>query len=144
MKIKYTLLGLLLCMTMIVQAQRKAPAVIVTETESARFRAQVNRDAQALELLLDEDLRYIHSNGLVETKSDFIRSVSGGKIVYSSMSSNQRIVRSMGRKVMVVSGELSVKGTHEGSPFSVELLYTSIYHKRKGRWWLTNWQSTGK
>ena len=115
----------------------------VFDAEAARFRAQVEKDGLALETLLDDDLYYLHSNGLIENKQDFITSVSGGKIVYSQMRASERSIRLYG-KTAVLYGLLMVGGEYEGEPFNIGLYYTSVYRKKRGKWLLVNWQSTKK
>ena len=115
----------------------------VFAAEAARFRAQVEKDALALETLLDDDLYYLHSNGLIEDKQDFITSVSGGKIVYSQMRASDHSIRLYG-KTAVLYGLLMVGGEYQGEPFNIGLYYTSVYRKKRGKWLLVNWQSTKK
>ena len=115
----------------------------VFAAEAARFRAQVEKDALALETLLDDDLYYLHSNGLIENKQDFITSVSGGKIVYSQMRASDHSIRLYG-KTAVLYGLLMVGGEYQGEPFNIGLYYTSVYRKKRGKWLLVNWQSTKK
>ena len=115
----------------------------VFDAESARFRAQVDKDGLALQTLLDDDLYYLHSNGLVESKQDFITSVKGGKIVYSQMIASERSIRLYG-KTAVLYGLVMVAGEYQGEPFNIGLYYTSVYRKKRGKWLLVNWQSTKK
>ena len=115
----------------------------VFAAEAARFRAQVEKDGLALQTLLDDDLYYLHSNGLIESKQDFITSVAGGKIVYSEMMATEHRIRLYG-KTAVLYGLLMVRGQYEGEPFDIGLYYTSVYRKQRGDWLLVNWQSTKK
>ena len=55
------------------------------ESEAVRFKAQTNRDTLALKNLLANELSYCHSNGLLESKQDFIKSINSGKIIYDSI-----------------------------------------------------------
>lgn len=111
--------------------------------EQARFQAQIEQNTVALSDLLHDDLYYLHSNGLAESKTDFIHSVSSAKIVYQRMiPQNQQIRRY--KRTAILTGLLQVSGLYEGNPFDIELYYTSIYLKKKGRWLLVSWQSTGK
>lgn len=114
----------------------------VTESEQLRFDAQVSQDTAALHRLLANDLVYIHSNALVESKADFIRSVGGGGIRYLSM---QKVkadpVRQWGKTAVAV-GVVAVRGLYQGSEFAMQLRYTSIYRKTGGNWQLCSWQST--
>ena len=120
-----------------------AQEAAVFAAETARFQAQTKRDAAALDALLHEELYYLHSNGLIESKKDFINSVRGGKIVYASMEATDRRLRVYG-KTAVLTGLVTVSGQYQGKEFELGLYYTSVYRKRRGRWQLVNWQSTGK
>ena len=113
-------------------------------SEQMRFRAQEQRDLRTLEDLLADDLIYIHSNALVESKSDFLSSVEKGAIRYERMrpAPDQRI-RRFG-KTAIINGTVEVDGIYKGTPFSVTLLYTSVYRRRGGTWRLLRWQSTSK
>lgn len=122
-----------------VYAQEQA----ILEAETARFTAQVGKDTPALQQLLDENLYYLHSNGLIEDKQDFIGSVTSGKIVYSRMASSQRRLHRYG-KTAVLTGLVMVDGEYEGKPFDIGLYYTSVYRRKRGQWLLVNWQSTRK
>src|SRR3546814_10163828 len=65
----------------------------VLAVEDARFDAMTNNDVDALQLLLADDLHYVHTNGGVEGKAEFLRkSTSGERSVRSfrSVDSNPR------------------------------------------------------
>ena len=135
----------LLCIYLIVFLQFAAvgqPESLL-RSEQIRFTAQVERDTQILDRLLDDDLLYIHSNGLQETKRDFIESVASGSIVYSSMSpvaGAHRITR-LGRKHYLIQNVVDVAGLYRGKAFDIQLWYTSVYRKQRGVWQLLTWQS---
>jgi hypothetical protein len=122
-----------------IYAQERA----ILDAEIARFTAQVEKNTPALQQLLDDSLYYLHSNGLIEDKQDFISSVNSGKIVYSRMASSQQRLNRYG-KMAVLTGLVMVDGEYEGNAFSIGLYYTSIYRKKRGEWLLVNWQSTRK
>jgi len=111
-------------------------------SEQMRFSAQISQDTAALHRLLADDLVYIHSNALVETKTDFIRSVGGGGIRYLAMSSTSPAEIRQWGKTAVAVGIVSVRGLYQGTEFDMRLRYTSVYRKNKGIWQLSSWQST--
>lgn len=114
----------------------------VEAVEDDRFRAQVRKDVETLSELLSDDLVYIHSNSLTETKADFLKSITSGKIVYQEMrATGERSYRYLGR-VALSNGTVLVKGLLDGNPFEAQLRYTAVYHKQKNRWLLVSWQST--
>ena len=111
------------------------------EVETARFRAMTQKDTLQLRTLLADELVYIHSNGLVETRADHLRSIAGGKIEYRSMNRDTVAVRRHG-KIGLTNGIVRVQGALEGKPFELRLRYTAVYRYQKKRWQLLNWQST--
>lgn len=123
----------------VVSAQDEA----IFASEKARFDAQIEKDVNALDQLLADELIYIHSNTLLETKTDFIQSVQSGKIVYQAMDVQHHKIRRY-KKIAVVTGLVQVSGLYKGTSFIVDLHYTSIYKKKKKQWLLVSWQSTSK
>ncbi len=115
----------------------------IEASETARFQAQIARDTQALDRLLGGELVYIHSNGLTESKPDFIRSVASGRIQYLAMEAepgrNIRIFRRTGISDGVVAVKVSLNNS---DPLSLRLRYTAVYLKKDGLWCLVSWQST--
>src|SRR5687768_12292662 len=57
----------------------------VFQAEKDRFAAMIKGDSAALERLLADDLTYTHSSALFESKAEFIKSVTSGKIDYVSI-----------------------------------------------------------
>ena len=112
----------------------------ILESESARFSAMMNRDTIALQRLISTELIYVHSNGLVESKADFIHSVGSGKIVYSTMvSASNQVVH--WNRTATINGIIQVKGVSHGNPFDIKLRYLSVYKKERRVWKLIRWQS---
>lgn len=114
----------------------------ISDSEDMRFNAQVEKDTVLLRRILSDDLVYIHSNALEETKSDFLHSIKTGNITYNSMQPEPgRAIRNFG-KTGISNGIVQVKGLIQGNPFEVRLRYTAVYVKQKKRWRLVSWQST--
>lgn len=113
----------------------------ILAAEHLRFEAMTKRDTGALKEMLHEDLVYIHSNALTETKSTHISAIAQGTLVYQKMSREKVVVRQYG-KIAITNGTLKVQGILKGAPFELNLLYTAVYKKRKNQWQLLNWQST--
>ena len=133
----------LLPIVLLLVTQLMAQDSAILQSELQRFRAQVEQDAVALQSLLHDDLYYLHSNGLIESKSDFITSATSGKITYQEMMPVESTLRRFG-KTAVITGLVLVRGLYQGQSFDIGLYYTSIYRKERGRWQLLSWQSTRK
>lgn len=113
----------------------------VLATEQQRFEAMTRKDTAALKNLLSDDLTYIHSNAMSETKSVHIGSIGAGTLVYEKMTREKVSVRRYG-KIAITNGTLKVQGILKGNPFELHLLYTAVYKKHRKHWQLLNWQST--
>ncbi len=114
----------------------------VLDTEEQRFAAMTRRDTVFLKNYLADDLVYIHSNSLTETKTAHILAISSGSIIYRTMDrAFETQVRHYG-KWAITNGMVDVTGILNDNPFEVRLCYSAIYRKKKGKWLLTNWQST--
>ncbi len=125
----------------VVLAQGKDPAAEVRVAELARFDAQVKRDTAALGRLLADELRYVHSSALVETKQHFIETVATGRIVYDSLVPVEMHHRVYG-ETAVGSGQVRVQVEMDGKTLRVDLLFTTVHVRQHGRWRLVAWQST--
>ena len=131
---------LLLFLLNTLQAQSKN-AQIVLDQESRRFEAMTKADTNQLVLMLAEELVYVHSNALVESKKDHLSAISARKLVYEKMTREEAAVRFYG-KTALINGKLKVKGILNGNAFEVRLLYVAVYRKKRGMWQLVHWQST--
>ncbi len=132
--------GLLLTAHLAVGAGQD-PMVNVRAAELARFGAQVKRDTAALRALLADDMLYVHSNALTETKEHFIETVATGRIVYDSLVPVEMKHRVYGQTA-VGNGRVRVQVQTNGQTLRVDLLFTTVHVRQQGRWRLVAWQST--
>ncbi len=106
-----------------------------------RMEAMIKRDSAKLDAILADDLIYIHSNGLVENKSQHIHNIMSGKIIYINMEVKENSRKDYG-KTEIINGLVEVSGKYDGKDFKVKLRFTEVNRKRKNKWQLVNWQST--
>jgi hypothetical protein len=109
--------------------------------ELARFQANVDADAAALDRLLDPGLEYSHSNGKLDGKSAFIASLKDGSLDYVSMAPTLESVRLFG-DVGVIRGRVKVAVTMQGAASEFTIGYSDVWLWKDGRWQLTEWRST--
>lgn len=122
-------------------AQNKKDASIES-IEKQRFAAMEKKDIPFLENVLADDLVYIHSNALTETKADFLSSIKTGKIVYEKMEVEEMQVRKYRKNTAIVNGIVHVQVQLNGKPADLRLRYTNVYIKQNGKWKMETWQST--
>lgn len=127
-------------------AQDVSGAITVDEAlaaEDARFKAQMGADGAAMNKLFGDDLVYIHSSTVVDTKKSFIESITSGNVKYRTMSRGESTVRTYGG-VAIVSGSAKFEVTVKGENRTLDLLYHAIWAKRAAGPQFISWQATKK
>lgn len=137
MRVLVSLLAIFLSINVLAQTKTQRQ---LEELEHRRFEAMTKKDSNFLQNVLDNELTYIHSNGLVETKTQHIDNILSGTIVYKFMRPDELLVR-VYKKSAVVTGVVFVNGMFKGKEFDICLRFTDVYVKRKGKWKLAAWQS---
>ncbi len=143
---RHFILVLMLCVGQTATAVHAASCEPVSGNEALaaedqRYAAQLQQDFDALDRLLADDLVYIHSNALVDSKQSFIESLRSGSVKYLSMKRSDVRVRTFGC-VAVITGLANYDVHFNGKDLSVELRFHSLWTRRDGRLQFGSWQST--
>lgn len=121
-------------------AKDDARLAALEAAEAARFQANVDADAKVLGQVLDDDLEYVHSNGEVNTKQQFIESLTSGARDYIATTFEIQGARILG-DVAILRGTAKVKVADHGQSLDLEIGYTDIWVWKNGRWQMTAWRS---
>lgn len=117
------------------------PGTAVLAAEDARFAAMIAGDAEALRRQLADDLEYVHSTGVVESREQLIASITSGRTRYAAVSRLER------QAVMLAPDSAFVRGTGRfevfagKTPLDLKLRYLAVYGREEGTWRLRSWQS---
>jgi len=112
----------------------------ILETENLRYEAMISADTSVLIQLLHDSLIYNHSNGISETKTDFINSVTTGKIKYGEIRIESRKILNYGN-FCILSGVINMKVVFNDQDLYITSRYSAVY-VLNDRWKLILWQST--
>lgn len=112
----------------------------IEQVERRRFAAMVAQDIATLEPMLAEELRYVHSNGQLESKPQFLETIRGGRLRYHAIAVQELDVRAYD-DVVVVDGLLTADAQAGDQRMELKLRFTDVYVHRDGRWQLVAWQS---
>lgn len=126
-------------------AQSPEQSARLIELENTRFQAMIRRDTLTLQTLLTDDLVYIHSNGLTESKLQHLQAIATRSLSYNIMTrEGEPAVRWLDSCTAIVNGLVRVSGLIGSDPFTIRIRYTAVYHRdgRKKPFQLASWQST--
>jgi hypothetical protein len=142
MKYLYSIyLVALLCTSFPAWSQKVEDELLRTEVR--RFEAMTQNDLDVLEQILADDLIYTHSNAKVDTKSQYLADLRAGVARYNSIKPEDVKVRLYNNgTVGIITGKATVEVTTNGKASTLNLRYTDVYVKRKGKWQMVSWQST--
>lgn len=136
------LLPAILLLTCHLAFGQSAETQLVDGLHKQKFEWLLNKQYDSLELLLDNDLQYIHSNGWIQTKRQVIDELKKGKPVYLNINVEESKV-ALYPNCAIVTGKGLFKGLLEDkTEFNIRLLYTEVYVKSKQRWHLVSRQAT--
>ena len=108
--------------------------------EDARYAAQAGSDFDAMGRLFGDDLVYVHSSGLVDTKASYIERQRSG-LHYRAMRRSNATVRVYGC-LAIITGNGDFDVTQNGQDSTAHLLFHSIWVKRGPDVQFVSWEST--
>lgn len=118
--------------------------VAVLRADELRLYAMEHADADTLDALLTPDCRYVHSNGRVQTKAEFLAAFRSGAQRYHSLRYPAApTVRLLGTGSAVLTGTMVIEvPAPDGGRRQLTLLVTAVYAVLHERWQLASYQST--
>lgn len=138
MKHAYFILILLLPALSYSQSESKQVQVMM---QMAMLRSSLlNKDSVGLESVLANDVTYGHSNGLIQTKPQLIRSVMSGDQDYKSIDASNMVVR-VYDNTAVVTINLKVNLIFGGKPTDLNMYAMLVWVKKDKNWQLVARQS---
>ncbi len=108
--------------------------------EDKRYAAMAALDEAALAECFGDDLIYVHSSGLVDTKASYIAAIMGAKFRYKKCDRFEEKVRIYGDTALV-TGRAVFEVDIEGAPKTLRLRFLNVWNKGPAGWKFVGWQS---
>jgi hypothetical protein len=102
--------------------------------------AEVRRDMSVLDDRLTDNYVHVHTNGWVESKTDFLADFSSGKRIYHSVDL-QDVHAQVYDKSVLIMGNAHVKSASEGEKDNVNR-FLAVWVQQQGKWRLAEWMTT--
>ena len=97
--------------------------------DDRRIAAILAADPVELRACLAEDLVYVHSSGLVETRDQYIEALTSGRRKYLTYEPVERQARTYG-DCTIFTGKLVVSIPGDTGPAFHKLTYTAVYRQK--------------
>ena len=122
-------------------AQSISTEQIILNLSKKKFEWMTNKNIDSLKSVLDDRLRYVHSNGWTQSKQEVFDDFSSGKIDYQKIEISEASARVYDNTAIVI-GKGKFSGQVNKNPFILDLLYTEVYIRKIGRWVLASRHSS--
>ena len=112
-------------------------------TVADRFdQAQVAQDRATLESMTAPDLIFVGSNGVRQSRREFIEGWMDAGTRYEPINVADRYFQPLGPDSGVVGGDVVVRGTSGSQPFSVRIRFADTFRRIGGEWRAVHIQAT--
>ena len=118
------------------------PAVIsALRADKARLAAMMAGDGQALAELMSDQLRFVHSDGRVESKGDYVKNLMAGDTAYADAKTSELETMMVSPEVVVVLGVQEMRKRLGPTWSDIKLRYLAVWRNEYGKWRMVAWQS---
>jgi ketosteroid isomerase-like protein len=104
--------------------------------------ALLDENVAKLEIILSDNLQYTRSNGKVENKDGYLKTLRDGTTNYSLIKRDNSKIIINGETAIVTARWKARLQNKPNPPLETTARYTHVYVKKDGRWQLTTHQST--
>ncbi len=110
--------------------------------EDRRWAAMLASDVEALGALLADEMRYTHSNGLVDTRASYLEAIANKTFDYRSEDRTDVAITVLGDTAMVTGRCAFTVVVNETRTVDLDGRYSAIWLRRAGEWRFLCYQST--
>src|ERR1700761_1919019 len=114
----------------------------VANREAELYQAMLAFDYAALDRLLSDEVRYIHSTGVVETKAEYFAGMRAGLYEYGDIRILSGDTRVFGAAAMTAGGREGGVGAHGSAKGTIRLQHVLVWQLESGTWRLLLRQAT--
>lgn len=110
-----------------------AVKMVIMEKMMSLRNALIQKDSVALSKLLADDVTYGHTNGMIQTKAELIRSVVSGEQDYKEINSSAMNVRVFDN-TGIVNMNAKIVLNYQEKPMEIDMKITLVWIKDKEDW----------
>jgi hypothetical protein len=109
--------------------------------DKARLAAMMSGNGEALARLMSDQLRFVHSDGRVESKADYVKNLLAGDTAYADVKTSELETTQVANDVVVVIGVQEMRKRLGTEWSAIKLRYLAVWRNESGTWRMVAWQS---
>ena len=118
------------------------PAVpAVLRADGSRLQAMMAGDGAALGRVLSDELVFVHSDGRVESKADYVKNLMAGDTAYTNATTSELRTMKPSSDVVVLIGRQDMRKRLGATWSEITLRFLSVWRNEGGTWRMVAWQS---
>lgn len=123
-------------------ARAASPAVeAVLAADQARLHALMAGDASQLTRLFSDELVFVHSDGRIEGKADYVRNLLAGDTAYANALTHDLRTQEPAPGVVVLIGAQEMRKRLGPDWSEVKLRFLAVWRREGDAWRMVSWQS---
>ena len=122
-------------------ASAEPPVISALRADKARLAAMMAGDGNALAELMSDQLRFVHSDGRVESKADYVKNLMAGDTAYADAKTSDLETTQVSADVVVVLGVQEMRKRLGPTWSDIKLRYLAVWRNENGAWRMVAWQS---
>ena len=113
----------------------------IRAADKARVAAMLSPVRENLGSIFSDELRYAHSNGIIDSKASFIEVLSSGKTQYVGYDYEEQNFTFPAPGIALMSGRAHIKARTSSGEMDSVLSYLAVWREENGKWRFLAWQS---
>ena len=113
----------------------------VLRADQARLAAMMAGDGAALAALMSDELRFVHSDGRIESKADYVKNMMAGDTAYVDAKTSGVETQQPSAEVVVLIGAQEMRKRLGATWSDIKLRYMAVWRNERGTWRMCAWQS---
>ena len=113
----------------------------LTAADDERVAAMAAADSARLDAIFSDDLRYVHSNGHVDSKASLTDTLVSHKSVYEKIDYLTRDFRLAAPRIALMTGRAIFHVANGNNHRALDLCFLGVWREENGRWRFLAWQS---
>ena len=119
----------------------EAPGAAVLLADQARLAAMMAGDGAALGRLMSEELAFVHSDGRIESKADYVKNLLAGDTAYADAKTTGVRTMEPAPGVVILIGAQEMRKRLGPNWSEVKLRFMAVWRNEAGAWRMVAWQS---